>query len=85
MAVMSIETREGWPMLTMKLKLWQIGTQGVRLHMKGVISCLICWARRAGTRDFGPVLAPLVGPVQNTLFLTVHYFTTFVSIIQHAE
>jgi hypothetical protein len=66
------------------LKLRQMGTQGVRLHMKGVISCLIRWACRACTGDFGPALAALVGAVQNIFFLTVHYFTSFVPIIQHA-
>jgi hypothetical protein len=28
--------------------------------MKGVLSCLVCWARRAGTRDCCPALAGLV-------------------------
>jgi hypothetical protein len=35
---------------------------------------LVRWARRAGTRDFYSVLAALVDPVQNILFLTAHYF-----------
>jgi hypothetical protein len=52
--------------------------------MNWVIPWLIRWACRAGTRDFGPALAALVGPVQNIFFRTVHYFTSFVPIIQHA-
>jgi hypothetical protein len=37
--------------------------------MKGVLSRLVRWARRAGTRDFCPTLPALVGPVQNIFFL----------------
>jgi hypothetical protein len=37
-------------------------TKGVQ--MKGVLPCLVHRARRAGTRDFCPALAALVGPVQ---------------------
>ncbi len=33
--------------------------------MKGVISWLVRWACRAGTRDIGSPLATLVGTVQN--------------------
>jgi hypothetical protein len=59
------ETREGWPSAH-SLKLRQMGTQGV--HMKGVLSWLVRWAPRAGTRDFCPALFALVGPVQNIFF-----------------
>jgi hypothetical protein len=45
--------------------------------MKGALFWLVCRARRAGTRDFRPVLAALVGPVQNVCYLTAHYFTSF--------
>jgi hypothetical protein len=31
-------------------------------------------ARRAGTRDFCPSLAALKNPVQNIIFLTIHFF-----------
>ncbi len=41
--------------------------------MKEVLPCFVRLARRAGTRDFCPYLADLVGPVQ--IFLTAHYFT----------
>ncbi len=43
---------------------------------------LIRWACCADTR---PALAALVGTVQIFFSLTVHYFTSFVSIIEHAE
>jgi hypothetical protein len=33
--------------------------------MKVVLPWLVRWAHRAGTRDFGPALAALVGPGQN--------------------
>ncbi len=46
--------------------------------MKGVLLWLVRWARRAGTRDFWPALAALVGIVQTIFFLTAHYFTSFV-------
>jgi hypothetical protein len=36
--------------------------------MKGVLSRLFRWALPAGTRDFCPALAALVGPVQHIFF-----------------
>ncbi len=39
----------------------------------GVLSWLVRWACRAGTREFCSALAVLVGPVQNIIFFTVHY------------
>jgi hypothetical protein len=42
--------------------------------MKGVLPWLVRWVLHAGTRDFFPALAALVGPEQNIFFLTVHYF-----------
>jgi hypothetical protein len=41
--------------------------------MKGVLPWLVRWACWAGTRDFCPTLAALVGPVQNIIFLIAHY------------
>ncbi len=65
------------------LKLRQVGSQGV--HMKGVLPWLVRWAcRGAGTRDFCPASAALVGPVQNIFFITVHFFTRYVPIAQLA-
>ncbi len=53
--------------------------------MKGVIPYRwVPWACNAGTRDFGSGLAALVGPGQNIVFLTVHYFSSFVLIAQQA-
>jgi hypothetical protein len=46
--------------------------------MKGVPPCLVRWACCAGTVDFCPVLAALVSPVQNIMFLTAHFFTLLV-------
>ncbi len=43
-----------------------MGTQ--REQMKEVISCLVFWACRAGTRDFCSALATLVGPVVKHFF-----------------
>ncbi len=56
------DTKEGWPLLNVET-VRQMGTQQV--HMKGVLSWLVHWARCASTRDFCPALAALVGPVQN--------------------
>jgi hypothetical protein len=38
--------------------------------MKGVLSWFLRWVPRAGTRDFCPALAALVGPVQNSFSTT---------------
>ncbi len=40
------------------------------------------WTRRACTLHFCPVLATLVSPVQNFIFLTGHFFTFLVPIAQ---
>jgi hypothetical protein len=53
---------------------WSTGNYlPVPVHMKGILSWLARWARRAGTRDFCSALA---GLVQNIFFLTAHYFTS---------
>jgi hypothetical protein len=49
-----------------------------------VLSWLVRWAYRAGTRGFCSALAALVGPVQNIFYLTVHYFNACVPIAQQA-
>ncbi len=80
MSVYGTEWRErsyGLWLLELKAK----GTQ--RVHMIGVLPWLIRWALHTGRRDFCPVVASLVGPVQN-IFLTVHYFSLFVPIAQQA-
>ncbi len=57
-----------------------MGTQ--RVQMKEALPWLVRWACHDGTRDFCPALAALVGPVQNIFFLTVHYFNSFVTILE---
>jgi hypothetical protein len=46
-----------------------MGTQ--RVQIKGVLPC---WSCGAGTRDFYPAVAALLGPVQSIFFLALHYF-----------
>jgi hypothetical protein len=53
--------------------------------MKGVLPWLVRGACCAGQKDFCSALAALVGPVQNIIFLAVHYFTSFVPIAQQAR
>jgi hypothetical protein len=55
-----------------------MGTQ--REQMKGVLHWLVRWGCRAGTRDFCSALAASVSPEQNIIFLTIHYFNSFVHI-----
>jgi hypothetical protein len=51
--------------------------------MKGVLLLLVRFrARHASTQDFYPAFAAVVKPVQNILFLTVHYFKFCVPIAQ---
>jgi hypothetical protein len=64
-----VATREGWPLLNVETEA-NMETHGV--HMKGVLSWLVRWARRADTRDFCRALAALVGTVQNILFPLPH-------------
>jgi hypothetical protein len=66
------ETKKGWPLLTVETE-----ANGYS-RSKGVLPSLVCWARCASTRDFGPALAALVGPVQNSFFLAVHYLFHFI-------
>jgi hypothetical protein len=43
---------------------------------------LVRWTRRASTRDFCSVLAALVSPVYNIIFLILHFSTLLVPITQ---
>jgi hypothetical protein len=61
------------------LKLRQMGTLGVHVHMNGVLPWLVQWTCRAGTIDFCPALAALVSHVQNIIFLTAHTLFHFIS------
>ncbi len=56
------ETTERWPLLTVE-------TEVNGEDSKRVLSWLVHWAFRAGTRDFCLALAALVSPVQIILFL----------------
>ncbi len=63
------------------LKLRWMGTQ--REQMKEVLSWLVHWTCRAGTRDFCSALAaPL--PSRKYCLLTIHYFNSFVPNAQQA-
>jgi hypothetical protein len=53
--------------------------------MKEVLPWMVRWACRADKRDFCSALAALVSPVQNILFLIVHYFNAFFPIAQRAR
>ncbi len=61
------ETRGGW--LRLNVETEANGDSGSTYSMKGVLPWLVRWVRGAGTRDFSPALAALVGPVQN-IFLS---------------
>jgi hypothetical protein len=56
-----------------------------RAQINWVLPWLVCWACRAGTRDFCSALVALVSPVQNIFFLAVHYFNSLVPITQQAR
>ncbi len=59
------------PLLTVET---EVNGDSKRTHDR-VLSWLVRRTRRACTRDFGPALAALISPVQNIIFLTVHFFT----------
>ncbi len=65
------ETLKRWPLPTVE-------TESKGDSRKGVLPWLVRRASRAGTRDFCPALAALVGPI-------VHYFTSLVPIAQPAN
>jgi hypothetical protein len=48
-----------------------------RVQIKEALPWFFRWALRAGTGDFCPALAALVGPVKNIFCLAVHYFNLF--------
>jgi hypothetical protein len=67
-------------MLTNELR--QIGPQTV--HMNGDFPWLVHWAYLAGPRDFCSALAALAGPVKKNVFLTIHFFNSYVPIALQA-
>ncbi len=60
-----IETREGWPLLTVET---EVNGDSKGTKRGGFLSWLVRWACSAGIRDFCSALAALVGPVQNIFF-----------------
>ncbi len=63
---------------------WQYSSENRNRKWPKVLSWLVRWAYRAGTRGFCSALAALGGPVQNIFNLIVHYFNSCVSIAQQA-
>jgi hypothetical protein len=78
--VVPIETRERWPLLTVETEV----NGDSKSTNERCPSLVGHWACRAVTRDFCSALAALVGSVQNIVFLTVHYFNSFVPIAQQS-
>jgi hypothetical protein len=70
--------REGWPLLTVKM---EVNGDSKSTNERGP-SLVGSLGSSCRTRDFYPVLAAVVSPVQNILFLAVHYFNLCVPIAQ---
>ncbi len=68
------ETREEWPLLTVVSEM----NGALREKMKGVLLCLVRRTPCAVTIHFWPVLAALVSPVQNIIFLGTHFLILLV-------
>jgi hypothetical protein len=64
------ETREERPLLTVET---EVNGDSKRTNNRG-LPWLVRWTCRAGTIDFCPAWAALVSPVQNIIFLAVHFF-----------
>jgi hypothetical protein len=67
------ETRKGWPMLTVET---EVNGDSKSTNERG--------PSLVGSFNFCSALAALVGPVQNILFLAIHYFNSFFPIAQQA-
>jgi hypothetical protein len=63
----SDETENSEPGMSLTF-VYSVPENSLKKYMKGVLLWLVRWARLAGTRDFCPTLADLVGQVQNILF-----------------
>ncbi len=81
--VISRETREGWPLLTVETEV--NGDSKSTTERSPSLVCLVSFAGRAGTQEFCSALAALVSSVENICFLTVHYFNSFVPIAQQTR
>jgi hypothetical protein len=73
------ETREGWPLLTGEI---DENRDSKSTNERGSFVGWFVGLVDAGTRDFYPALNALINPVQNILFLIVHYFNLCVPIAQ---
>jgi hypothetical protein len=75
------ETRKEWPLLTVETEANGDSkcTNERGPSLVGSLG-LSCWSKKI----LFSALAALVGPVKNIIFLTVHYFNSFISIAQQA-
>jgi hypothetical protein len=71
-------TREGWPLMPVETEL----NGDPKSTNERDPSLVVCWACRAGTRDFCSALAALVGPGQN--IFPRHTFFPLLYIVQQA-
>jgi hypothetical protein len=69
----------GWPLLTVETE-----TNGDSKSTNELGPSLVGSLGYSCRKDFCPALAGLVGPLQNTVLLTVHCFDPFVPIAQQA-
>ncbi len=79
LCVSSREIKEGWPLLTVETEAYGDSSLVCTVHMKGVRPWLVQWAILAGTRDFGPDLAALIGPVRTLFFSSPYTFSLHLS------
>jgi hypothetical protein len=68
------ETRKGWPLLTVETEV-NGGSNRTNERGPSLVGSFVIYTRRAVTIIFvlRPALAALVGPVQNIIFLTLHF------------
>ncbi len=74
------ETRERWPLLTVETEV-NGDSKSTNERCPSLVGHCPCFSV---TRDFFSALAALVVSVQNIVFLTVHYFNSFVPIAQQS-
>ncbi len=83
--MLSRETREGWPLVTVELDTEANGDSwSIYERVPSLVGSLGTWSHRAGTIGFGPALAALVSSGQNIVFLTARFFTLLVPIPQQS-
>jgi|688.fasta_scaffold460044_2 hypothetical protein len=74
------ETREGWPLLTVKT---EANGDSKSTNERGPSSVTVIGFLMPVQAIF-VLLAAVVGPVRNIFFLSVHYLNSFLPIAQHA-